>query len=188
VRTLQFPARVATAWRVDIGSTVTGRVAQVAVNEGTMVRQGNVLARLEGDELRATVHQARGRRAAGGGAPGVLEGQARLGPGEGIIGRKLADDLDVHVGDRITGSIATASDSLRITALVDMGVRELNRRTLIAALRAAHRTVGLPGGATRLDLALVGVWQAQSVADGLSRRLPCKVHAGNRPMPNRCRC
>ncbi len=58
VRTLQFSARVATASRVDIGSTVTGRVAQVAVKEGTMVRQGDVLLRLESDELRAALQQA----------------------------------------------------------------------------------------------------------------------------------
>jgi lipoprotein-releasing system permease protein len=107
----------------------------------------------------------------------VVEGQARLGPGEGIIGRELADDLGVHVGDRITVSSATVSDSLRITALVDLGVRELNRRTVIVPLRAAQNMVGLPGGATGLDLALVDVWQAQSVADGLSRRLPYKVES-----------
>ncbi|MDP3170592.1 MAG: hypothetical protein Q8M91_09640, partial [Polaromonas sp.] len=34
LRTLQFSARVATLSRVDVGSTVTGRVAQVRVAEG----------------------------------------------------------------------------------------------------------------------------------------------------------
>ena len=53
VRTLQFSARVATLSRVDVGSTVTGRVAQVRVMEGTQVRQGDVLVQLESDELRA---------------------------------------------------------------------------------------------------------------------------------------
>ena len=31
----------------------------------------------------------------------VVDGTARLGPGEGIIGRDLADDLGVRVGDRV---------------------------------------------------------------------------------------
>ena len=53
VRTLQFSARVATLSRVDVGSTVTGRVAQVRVREGAQVRQGDVLVQLESDELRA---------------------------------------------------------------------------------------------------------------------------------------
>src|SRR3989344_1508431 len=47
VRTLQFSARVATLSRVDVGSTVTGRVAQVQVTEGAQVRQGDVLVQLE---------------------------------------------------------------------------------------------------------------------------------------------
>jgi len=68
VRTLQFSARVATASRVDVGSTLTGRVVQVMVREGALVRQGEVLVRLESDELRAALQQAQAseRQAAGG--------------------------------------------------------------------------------------------------------------------------
>ena len=58
VRTLQFSARVATVSRVDVGSTVTGRVARVLVTEGAQVRQGDVLVQLESDELRAALTQA----------------------------------------------------------------------------------------------------------------------------------
>jgi len=58
VRTLQFSARVATASRVEVGSTLTGRVLQVAVSEGAMVKAGDVLVRLESDELRAALAQA----------------------------------------------------------------------------------------------------------------------------------
>ncbi len=58
VRTVQFSARVATLSRVDVGSTVTGRVAQVLVQEGADVRQGDVLVRLEQDELRPALAQA----------------------------------------------------------------------------------------------------------------------------------
>ena len=58
VRTLQFSARVATLSRVDVGSTVTGRVARVLVTEGVQVRKGDVLVQLESDELRAALTQA----------------------------------------------------------------------------------------------------------------------------------
>ena len=58
LRTLQFSARVATLSRVDVGSTVTGRVAQVLVSEGAQVRKGELLVRLESDELRAALAQA----------------------------------------------------------------------------------------------------------------------------------
>ncbi len=58
LRTLQFSARVATLSRVDVGSTLTGRVARVAVAEGAQVRAGEVLVSLETDELRAALAQA----------------------------------------------------------------------------------------------------------------------------------
>ena len=58
VRTLQFSARVASASRVDVGATVTGRVQHVAVAEGAVVKQGELLLRLESDELQAALAQA----------------------------------------------------------------------------------------------------------------------------------
>ncbi|MBC7467984.1 MAG: efflux RND transporter periplasmic adaptor subunit [Ramlibacter sp.] len=59
VRTLQFSARVATLSRVNVGATLTGRVARVAVDEGAQVRRGDVLVQLETAELQAAVAQAR---------------------------------------------------------------------------------------------------------------------------------
>ena len=58
VRTLLFSARVVTVSRVEVGSTLTGRVLEVAVDEGAQVRRGDVLVRLESDELRAALDQA----------------------------------------------------------------------------------------------------------------------------------
>ncbi|KRH99015.1 efflux RND transporter periplasmic adaptor subunit [Curvibacter sp. PAE-UM] len=58
LRTLQFSARVATLSRVEVGSTVTGRVERVLVREGAQVKRGEVLVRLETDELRAAEAQA----------------------------------------------------------------------------------------------------------------------------------
>lgn len=58
VRTLQFTARVATASRVDVGATITGRVAKVLVREGALVQRGEVLVLLEDAELAAALAQA----------------------------------------------------------------------------------------------------------------------------------
>ena len=115
----------------------------------------------------------------------LVAGLARLGPGEAIIGRDLADDLGVRVGDRLTvltaggggNSGASSSAALQITALVDLGVRELNRRSVIVPLRTAQSLVGLPGGATNLDLTLVDVWAAPALAARLAARWPAKVES-----------
>ena len=57
MRTLQFSGRVATLSRVDVGSTMTGRVLEVAVAEGAHVTKGEALVRLESGELRAALEQ-----------------------------------------------------------------------------------------------------------------------------------
>ena len=69
VRTLQFSARVTTAQRVDLGATVTGRVAEVSAREGDNVKRGATLLRLETDELSAALAQAQAA---------ALQAQARL--------------------------------------------------------------------------------------------------------------
>jgi lipoprotein-releasing system permease protein len=111
----------------------------------------------------------------------VVAGEARLGPGEAMIGRELADELGLGVGDRLTVVVgsggATVTESLRVTALVDLGVRELNRRTVLLPLRSAQSLVGLPGGATSLDLTLADVWSAEALARDLARRWPYKVES-----------
>jgi lipoprotein-releasing system permease protein len=111
----------------------------------------------------------------------VVDGRALLGPGEAVVGRDLASDLGVRVGDRVTlvvaGPQGNVADTARVTALVDLGVRELNRRTVYVPLRAAQSLVGLPGGVTHLDLKLVDVWAASELAAELARRYPFKVES-----------
>ena len=111
----------------------------------------------------------------------VVSGSPRLLPGEAIVGRELAQDLGVRVGDRLTvqtGSVSgTVSDSVRVTALVDLGVKDLNRRTVIVPLRAAQSLLALPGGATQIDLTLKDVWVAQTLASELQTRLPYKIES-----------
>lgn len=58
VRTLQFSARVATLSRVEVGSTITGRVQHVRVLEGATVAAGDALVQLEDAEWRAALAQA----------------------------------------------------------------------------------------------------------------------------------
>jgi lipoprotein-releasing system permease protein len=111
----------------------------------------------------------------------AVAGVPRLEPGDAVIGRDLARDLGVNVGDRlslVTGSGAdTVSDAFRVTALVDLGVRELNRRSVYVPLRAAQSLVGLPGGATHIDLALRDVWAAPELSAALARQWPYKVES-----------
>ena len=107
----------------------------------------------------------------------VISGTARLAPGEAIVGKELAADLGVRAGDRLTVQTGLVSDSVRVTALVDLGVKDLNRRTVIVPLRAAQNLLGLPGGATSLDLTVKDVWSAQELASDLRQQFPYKIES-----------
>jgi HlyD family secretion protein len=108
VRSLQFSARVATLSRVDVGSTLTGRVLQVAVAAGTMVKSGDVLARLESDELRATLAQARA---------GETQAAARL-AGLRSTGRSTAQ---AGVAQAASVLVAAQADLQRTQELIAQG-------------------------------------------------------------------
>ena len=107
----------------------------------------------------------------------LVAGTLRLGPGEAIAGLTLASDLGVRVGDRITLATGSRSEVLRLTGLVDLGVRELNRRTLLVPLRTGQTLFDLPGGATQLDVTLKDVWAAQGLARQWAQQLPYKVES-----------
>ena len=107
----------------------------------------------------------------------LVAGSLRLAPGEAIAGVTLASDLGVRVGDRITLSTGNRSEVLRLTGLVDLGVRELNRRTLLVPLRTGQTLFQLPGGATQVDVTLSDVWGAQALSRSLALQLPYKVES-----------
>ena len=107
----------------------------------------------------------------------LVAGSLRLAPGEAIAGVTLASDLGVRVGDRITLSTGNRSEVLRLTGLVDLGVRELNRRTLLVPLRTGQTLFELPGGATQVDVTLSDVWGAQALSRSLALQLPYKVES-----------
>ena len=57
-QSLVFSGRVASLVRVELGATVTGRVAEVLVRENDRVQAGQLLARLDADELSAQADQS----------------------------------------------------------------------------------------------------------------------------------
>lgn len=69
VQTVVATGHVENRFRVDIGSRITGTVAEVLVEEGQSVVKGEVLIELESRELKAAVSQAEGA---------VAQAQARL--------------------------------------------------------------------------------------------------------------
>lgn len=130
VRTLQFSARVATLSRVDVGATITGRVAEVRVREGDAVRAGQALVRLESGELRAALAQAEA---------GERQAQARL-AGLRSTGRVSADAALSQAEATLRNARAELA---RAQKLVDDGFISASRldeaRRAVAVAQAQHQ-------------------------------------------------
>ncbi len=107
----------------------------------------------------------------------LVAGPLRLQPGEAIVGSTLAEDLGLRLGDRLTLITGARQSTLRVSALVDLGIRDLNRRTVIVPLREAQSLLDLAGGATHLDLRVDDVWAAQRIAERLAHQFPYKIES-----------
>jgi lipoprotein-releasing system permease protein len=107
----------------------------------------------------------------------IVSGEARLSPGDAIIGVELATDLGLRPGDRFMLRSGAVAETLRVSALADMGVRELNRRVVFVPLHLAQSLLDLVGGATSLDLALHDPWIAQDFARELRAVYPYRIES-----------
>ena len=133
VRTLLFSARVASASRVEVGATMTGRVAQVAVAEGARVKRGDILVRLENDELEAALAQVQA---------GVRQEQARL-TGLQSSGRSA---VQANLEQTESVLLAAKKDLVRTQELVTRGfvsAARLDEAQRAAAVATAQRDAAL---------------------------------------------
>lgn len=108
----------------------------------------------------------------------VIAGSPRLGAGEAIIGKELAEDLGIWVGERFSIALGRDTNELvRVVAVYDAGVRDVNRRNVYISLRSAQSLLGIPGGITNLDLRVADVFQADQLAKTLAARLPYDIES-----------
>jgi HlyD family secretion protein len=162
VRTLQFSARVATLSRVEVGSTITGRVAQVLVNEGAAVRQGDVLLRPESDELDAAWAQAQAAQ---------QQAQARL-AGLRSTGRSAASAAVAQTDATLRAAAAELARTEQLVAQGFLSASRLDdaRRAVAvaqaqqASARAQNQAVGEAGTELAQAQAQLAVAQAASAA------------------------
>lgn len=95
----------------------------------------------------------------------IAAGTPRLTTQDIVIGTELARLVGVEVGDRIRLSAASGNDAvLTVTALFDLGNRQVNERSVFVALRTAQSLLGLEGGVTSLELTVADVWAAERIA------------------------
>ena len=94
---------------------------------------------------------------------------------QALIGRELADDLGLQVGDKLRVSTGVRSEVLTVAGLFDTGSREVNRRRVFITLRLAQTLLDLPGSVSVIDLSVADLFGADAVADRLRAQTGLRV-------------
>jgi len=107
----------------------------------------------------------------------MIAGRFELATSGTLIGRELAEDLGLQLGDKLRVSTGGRSQVLTVTGLFDMGSREFNRRRIFTTLRMAQTLLELPGSVSVIDLSVANLFDANAVADPLRAQTGLRVES-----------
>lgn len=100
----------------------------------------------------------------------MVAGVFRIGAGDAVIGKQLATDLGLRVGDklRLDGGQGR-TNIVNIAGIFELGVRELDARYVYVDMKQAQSLLDLPGAATIIDVTVTDIFEAQTVAARINR-------------------
>jgi lipoprotein-releasing system permease protein len=108
----------------------------------------------------------------------LVEGRLQVDPGDVLLGRDLAEDLGVGIGDTVRLSTPSSSgDTYRVRGIFDLGAKNLNQLYAYVGLATAQALHALPGGVTSIEVTVDDLWDAERVATDLSRTIPHLVES-----------
>ncbi|WP_372965915.1 ABC transporter permease [Marinobacter sp.] len=100
----------------------------------------------------------------------IVNGHLRVGAGDALIGRLLADDLGVRVGSKLRLETGQQNNTVvNIAGIFELGVRELDSRYVYLDLKQAQSLLDLPGGVTVIDLTITDIFAANAIAAQVER-------------------
>lgn len=100
----------------------------------------------------------------------MVAGVFRIGAGDAVIGKQLATDLGLRVGDKLRLDGGQGRESMvNIAGIFELGVRELDARYVYVDMKQAQSLLDLPGAATIIDVTVTNIFEAQTVAARISR-------------------
>ncbi len=95
----------------------------------------------------------------------IIAGHADLSSTDVLIGRDLAKDLGLALGDKLTLKAAQGTPVvLFVSGIFDFGNRGQNSGAVYVALRTSQSLLGLPGGVTQLWVKVAAPFAAETTA------------------------
>ena len=103
-------------------------------------------------------------------AEDLIAGRFAVGAGHAVIGKELADDLGLGIGDKLRLDAGEGREAIvDIAGIFELGVRELDSRYVYLDLKQTQTLLDLPGGVTVIDTTVAEIFQAENIAARLAR-------------------
>lgn len=117
--------------------------------------------------------------------PSIIRGRLDLGVGNVVVGSRLAADLGVDVGDRVSlraartassraGAVA-AEAAMIVRGVFTLGVQAVDERVVYMELTSAKKLFDVADGVSIIELKVDDVWQAPLLAERLGRATKLKA-------------
>jgi len=108
----------------------------------------------------------------------IRSGQLRVGTGDAMVGRQLADKMGLRVGDKLRLETGQQNNAVvNIAAIFELGVRELDTRYIYLDLKQAQSLLNLPGGVTVIDVTVEDIFTADTIAKQIGRLTALKAES-----------
>src|SRR5690606_3765482 len=108
----------------------------------------------------------------------MVAGAFRLAAGDVVVGRQLATDLGLRVGDKLRLDGGQGRESVvNVAGIFELGVRELDARYVYLDMKQAQSLLDLPGAATVIDVTVDDIFAAEAVAGRIARLTGVKAES-----------
>lgn len=108
----------------------------------------------------------------------VVAGVFRIGAGDTVIGKQLAADLGIRVGDKLRLDGGQGRETvLNVAGIFELGVRELDSRYVYLDMKQAQSLLDLPGAATVIDVTVDDIFAARPIAARIARLTGLKAES-----------
>lgn len=108
----------------------------------------------------------------------IVAGVFRIGAGDTVIGKQLASDLGMRVGDKLRLDGGQGREGVvNVAGIFELGVRELDARYVYLDMKQAQSLLDLPGAATIIDVTVDDIFDAQAIAQRIARLTGLKAES-----------
>lgn len=100
----------------------------------------------------------------------IISGSFRVGAGDVVIGKLLADDLGLRAGNKLRIEAGLGRSAvLTIAGIFELGVRDIDSRFVYLDLKQAQSLLGLYGGVNQIDVTVNEIFKADAISARISK-------------------